>query len=375
MTAPPALARLPAGVPSFFGAEARLRRAVERRVLDVFAGWSYEEVLLPVFDDAELFSGGLGRARAPRTHRFTDAEGNLLALRPELTTLVARLVATRLRGHRPPLRLAYSGDVFRFDPPRRGASSAVHQLGVEHVGTNRLEADLEVLLVCGEALAALGVGGARLSLGHVGFLAGVVGALGLPPDVAEDLREHLDRRDPDGIARALAGRADAARVDELARLVTLSGGREVLAQARALVRNETSRAALDDLAATLDGAAAAGLEGALAVDLGRVAGYDYYTGLTFQVWAPGLGAPLGGGGRYDRLMAQLGRDLPAVGFSLALDALVRAAEDGPAGPALAAAPTPVALAGDDLAALFRRAAAERRAGRVVRVDAPQPGAP
>jgi len=79
------LARVPSGVQYVFGAEARLRRAVERRVLDVFGGWSYEEVILPIFDYAELFEGGLGQGRA-RTYRFTDHQGELMALRPELTT-------------------------------------------------------------------------------------------------------------------------------------------------------------------------------------------------------------------------------------------------------------------------------------------------
>jgi ATP phosphoribosyltransferase regulatory subunit len=355
-----------------FGAEARLRRAVERRVLDVFDGWSYDEVILPIFDYAELFEGGLGEGRA-RTYRFTDHAGELLALRPELTTLVARTVATRLRDEPLPLRLAYSGEVFRFDPPRRGRHSEFHQVGVEHLGTNRLEADLEVLLVCVEALRALGLSGFRLTLGHVGFLGGIVDALKLPPEVRDALRERLDRRDPDGIGQVLDGFGEPERVAELARLATLSGANapdEVLERALGLVRNPVSRAAALELSRVLETARSAGLADAFEVDLGGVAGFDYYTGMTFQVYLPGLASALGGGGRYDRLMGQFGRDLPAVGFSLCLDWLADAVARAAGAERLAPAPTSEALANDDLPALFRRAASARAAGRRVRIDAP-----
>ena len=363
----PPLARVPAGVQSLFGAEARLRRAVERRALESFAGWSYEELLLPVFDYAELFEGGLGQGRA-RLYRFTDHQGDLLALRPELTTLVARTVATRLRQAPLPLRLSYSGEVFRFDPPRRGRQAEFHQVGLEHLGTDRLEADLEVLLICAEALRALGLTGFRLALGHVGFLSGIADSLGLAPTEREALRAALDRREPEGIARALEGQAEPQRVAELARLATLSGGPEVLEDALRLVKNPVSRAAAEELSRVLETARAAGLDQSLAVDLGSVAGFDYYTGMTFQVFVPGLAAPLGGGGRYDRLMSQFGWDLPAVGFSLCLDWLCEAVERAGQAARLAPAPRPEPLPGGELGALFRQAAALRAAGRAIRIE-------
>jgi len=110
--------------------------------------------------------------------------------------------------------------------------------------------------------------------------------------------------------------------------MTLTGGREVLAEALEVVNNELSRSALAELGRLLDRAGEAGLADRLQVDLGSVAGFDYYTGPTFRVFAPGVGSPLGGGGRYDRLMARFGRDLPAVGFSLCVDWIVELLGDG-----------------------------------------------
>jgi len=82
------LTKIPAGVQYFFDDEAKLRRFVERRVMDVFDGWSYDEIILPMFDYHDLFARGMGAEQAGRTYRFVDRDGALLALRPELTSLV-----------------------------------------------------------------------------------------------------------------------------------------------------------------------------------------------------------------------------------------------------------------------------------------------
>jgi ATP phosphoribosyltransferase regulatory subunit len=85
------LTKIPAGVQYFFDDEVKRRRYVERRAMDVFAGWSYDEIILPIFDYHDLFARGMGEEKAERTYRFVDRDGALLALRPELTSLVARV--------------------------------------------------------------------------------------------------------------------------------------------------------------------------------------------------------------------------------------------------------------------------------------------
>ncbi|HWP45041.1 MAG TPA: ATP phosphoribosyltransferase regulatory subunit, partial [Blastocatellia bacterium] len=91
------LSKIPPGVQYIFGQQARIRRWIERRIMDVFAGWSYSEIILPIFDYADLFALGMGKEQAEMTYRFTGRDGKLLALRPEMTSLVARTVATRFR--------------------------------------------------------------------------------------------------------------------------------------------------------------------------------------------------------------------------------------------------------------------------------------
>src|SRR5262247_3594417 len=128
------LTKIPAGVQYFFDDEVKLRRYIERRAMDVFAGWSYNEIILPIFDYHDLFARGMGDEKAKRTYRFVDRDGALLALRPELTSLVARTVATRFKNKERPLRLCYSGEVFRYDDPIERTAREFHQLGIEQIG-------------------------------------------------------------------------------------------------------------------------------------------------------------------------------------------------------------------------------------------------
>ncbi|HEX5084176.1 MAG TPA: ATP phosphoribosyltransferase regulatory subunit [Blastocatellia bacterium] len=321
------LTKIPAGVQYFFDDEVKLRRYVERRAMEVFAGWSYDEIILPMFDYHDLFARGMGEEKAERTYRFVDRDGALLALRPELTTLVARTVATRFIKRDRPIRLCYSGEVFRYDEPTERAAREFHQFGVEYIGEPDIIADIEVLLVAAEALAALGLDGFRIALSHVDFFNGVAGSLKLDGDRRSQLREMIDRRNSLAVEEFLqkqAAEIEESRRADFSRLIQVAGKQDVIRRAREILNSERALAAvdhLDKIYTTLD---SLGLGENFDLDLGDTGGLEYYTGLTFKVYAPGCGAAIGGGGRYDNLIANFGEPEPAVGFSIALDGLVGA---------------------------------------------------
>jgi ATP phosphoribosyltransferase regulatory subunit len=321
------LTKIPAGVQYFFDDEVKLRRYVERRAMDVFAGWSYDEIILPIFDYHDLFARGMGEEKAERTYRFVDRDGALLALRPELTSLVARTVATRFIKRARPVRLCYSGEVFRYDEPTERAAREFHQLGVEQIGEPDILADIEVLLVAAEVLAALGLDGFRIALSHVDFFNGVADFLKLEARGRAQLREIIDRRNSLAVEEFLQTRApgvEESRRADFSRLIQIAGKQDVIRRAREILINGRSLAAvdhLDKIYSTLD---SLGFGENFDVDLGDTGGLEYYTGLTFKVYAPGFGAEIGGGGRYDNLIANFGEPEPAVGFSIALDGLVGA---------------------------------------------------
>jgi ATP phosphoribosyltransferase regulatory subunit len=362
------LSRIPSGVQYIFDDEVRSRRWIERQAMGVFEGWSYSEIILPIFDYADLFALGMGKDQSEMTYRFTGRDGKLLALRPEMTSLVARTVATRFRDRPRPIRLSYSGEVFRWDEPRGGRQYEFHQIGLEHIGSDRLEADTEVLVVAIEALRRLGIEGFTITLGHADFFNGVAERLMLDQDSRRSLREAIDRKDAERLKAFMEAHADETNQDTFCHLAALAGKREVLEQARALVSNEKSLAALDDIERVYQITQALGIADYIDIDLGDVGGLDYYTGLTFKIYAPGLGAALGRGGRYDRLLANFGMAEPAVGFSLCLDWLAQLIAPALRERAVESNDVVRLKPDDDLVAVFKEANRLRSEGKKIEIS-------
>jgi ATP phosphoribosyltransferase regulatory subunit len=364
------LAQVPPGVQCFVGDEARRRRSVEEQVVAVFEGWDYEEIIPPLFDYADVFAG---EALASKTYSFVARDGSVLALRPDFTSLLAKIAAGRLRDRQAPLRLYYSGEVVRYEPVKAGRQNELYQMGLEHLGGDARAADAEVLAIAAECLERLGVRGFVLAVGHVGVFAGLVEAAGLTGERLATLRDRVESKDPAGVRQLLQGAAGVPQqvAAALERLTVLGGGRETLEQAASVCGFcPPARAALEELRAVTDALATAGLAGRVAVDLAEVRGLDYYTGLVFRVFAPDLGFEVGGGGRYDSLLGRFGRPLPAVGFMLGLDRVALLLERQGQ---LAVAPRSAeAVQGSSLGETLARAVARRAEGVRVRFGNGEP---
>lgn len=361
---PHSLVQVPPGVQCFVGEEARLRRAVEEQVVGVFEGWDYEEIIPPLFDYADVFAGA---DLAAQTYSFVGRDGSLLALRPDFTSLLAKIAAGRLAGRPLPLRLYYSGEVLRYEPPRAGRRSELFQMGLEHLGGDPRAADCEVLAIAAECLERLGLTGWVLALGHVGVFNGLLAGAPMEASHRQRLRDRVESKDTAGVdeAAGAAGLAPEVRA-ALVRLTSMAGDPSILDEAEGALRAwPATREALAELRGVVAALEKGGLRGRLAVDLGEVRGLDYYTGLVFRAYAPGLGFEAGGGGRYDALLARFGRPLPAVGFMLGLDRLALLLErQGLGSPA--SLPQAQAVGGDDLGQALARARALRQQGRRVR---------
>jgi len=360
------LVQVPPGVQCFLGDEARRRRSIEERVVNVFEGWDYEEIIPPLFDYADVFAS---QALLPKTYSFVGRDGSLLALRPDFTSLLAKIAAGRLAGRPAPMRLYYSGEVLRYEPPRAGRQSELFQMGLEHLGGEPRAADAEVLAIAAECLDVLGVRGFVLALGHVGVFGGLLAGVALDPATLERLRERVEAKDPAGVRDALPAGAVPARVaDALVRLTTLSGDPTILAEAEtALASCPEARVALAELAKVAETLQLAGLGRGLTVDLSEVRGLDYYTGLVFRAYAPDLGFEVGGGGRYDTLLARFGRPMPAVGFMLGLDRLALLLERQGVRPEPPPRPAEV-VSGHGLSQGLERAREKRAAGIRIRFE-------
>ena len=306
----------------YIGAEARLRRTIEDTAMSVFAAWSYEEVITPSVDYYDLFEQGMGHAEAQRGFRFTDNDGRLLALRPDVTSSVARLAATLLSERPRPLRFCYAAPVFRQQPQSHAEWRRENtQLGCELIGTNGHTADLEVLRLAAEILLRLNLDSSYcITINNVEIFNGVAAHLNLAEHAREELRRLIDTRETAELQRFLQSFSnDEARA--FLQPTQLTGKREVIRAAREVITNSRSLGALDSLEELWTALEAHGLANQFEIDLSDVSSLDYYTGLSLKIFVHGAGTSVGRGGRYDGLTGNFGRAEPAVGFVLNLDAL------------------------------------------------------
>lgn len=353
----------------YLGAEARSRRHVEDAAMSVFAGWSYEEVITPTVDFYALFERGMGE-EAQRAFRFTDTDGGLLAMRPDVTSSVARLSATLLRDNPRPLRLCYAAPVFRQQQQSHVEWRRENtQLGCELIGASGLAADLEVLLVAAEVLSRLGLGESScITINNVEIFNGLAEQFGVQDKPRETLRQLIDTRDKSELTRlftAAGGNETAARA--FTGLTQLTGRQEILTQAKQLFTNPRSLRGLDSLEGLWKLIEALDLQTLFEIDLADVSSLDYYTGLSFKVFVRGAGYRIGRGGRYDGLAANFGRSEPAVGFVLNLDSLTDVLNGGSRD--TANEPGPAKLpAGGSVADMFAEALRQRSAGERVCIE-------
>lgn len=312
---PRSIAPIPPGAQDLTGPAAQSRRRLQRLTAEVLERAGYQELLPPTFEYEEVFLRAGGPEVAERLIRFTDRDGRILALRYDFTASLARVAATTFRHAPRPLRLSYSGKVFRQEPDRGGRPRETLQAGAELLGQGDLAADVEIVRLTLELARTMGLRDFQLNLGHAGVLA--PGLEALPEEQRAPVRRWIDRKDRGNLTRALAGAPPDAAA--LTRLAFIIGRREALeraltaAPARArpglehLLRLDTGLSDLD--------------RQHVVYDLGEVRGLDYYTGVQFELFTAGAGRSAGTGGRYDALMARFGEPMSAVGVSLDLDTI------------------------------------------------------
>jgi len=363
------LSRIPSGMRYFCGREARTRRAIEEVALSVFEGWSYEEITTPALDYYSLFEQGMGH-EARNAFRFMDADGKLLALRPDVTSGVARAAVTLLSRRERPLRLWYVAPVFRQQAQSHAAFRREStQIGCELFGVAGEAAEIETLVMASEILERLGLQDEFIiTLNDVDVFNGVAQNLNLDADLRTRMRELVESRNATDLERFLSNFASPEESRSFADLIQLSGKRNVFAAARQVINNDRSQRALDRLDRLWEVIESLSLAHRFEIDLGDVSELDYYTALSFKVYVKGAGARVGGGGRYDNLTAKLGKPEPAIGFVLDLNALT----DLVLGRSLSLTgrPSPVVeISEPDSKTIFRAAIRARAEGRSVFIKA------
>jgi ATP phosphoribosyltransferase regulatory subunit len=304
---------IPSGTRDVLPDEMRELRDITEAVRGVFELDGYGEVWTPALEYETVLGRGGG---APPAYRVFDDHGEVLALRTDMTVPIARLVATRYPTAEPPLRFCYFAHVYRGVRPHRGQNREFLQAGIELVGSPAPDGTAEALSVLCHALTATGLRGYRIGLGDASLYRTLLRSYGVEDAVGDRLVLALVARDFVALESELARlELDDADAQQLLRVPQIRGGPDVLNDAQGPVAEAVAGLR------RVHGLLAPEVADRVIFDLGLARDLGYYTGAVFEVYDPALGAPLGGGGRYDDLLGRFGRPLPAVGFALGIDRL------------------------------------------------------
>jgi ATP phosphoribosyltransferase regulatory subunit len=296
---------IPSGTRDVLPDEMRELRVITEAFRDVFESSGYGEIATPALEYEAVLTRGDPAAADP-AYKLFDEHGNVLVLRSDMTIPIARVVATRYGSAEPPLRFCYFAHAYRSVRPQRGQAREMLQVGMELIGAPGPEGTAEAVTVLAAGLEAAGLENYRIGLGDASLYPRLLDRVGVPAGARPQILHELVTRDFVGLEREVAAHGH----DELVRVPQLRGGVEVLDAA-------PEAAPLRSVYDLLPGEVAA----RVIFDLGLIRSLGYYTGAVFEVYDAALGAPIGGGGRYDDLLQRFGRDLPACGWALNVERL------------------------------------------------------
>jgi histidyl-tRNA synthetase len=308
----------PKGVSEYVPPQSRKFESVREALLTPARNAGYELIELPVFEDTDLFTRGVGESTdvvSKEMYTFEDRGGRSITLRPEGTAGVMRAVIEHgLDRGQLPTKLYYSGAFFRAERPQAGRYRQFYQVGIEAIGTQDSALDAEVIAIADAGFKAIGLKKYRLE----------ITSLGDAESRAKhrvDLVAYIEKLDLDDATKARATINPLRLFDDKREEV-----KKQMASAPLLLDylSQESRKDFESVQKHLNA-----LGVGFTVNPRMVRGLDYYTGTTFEFVHELLGAQsgIGGGGRYDGLMAELGgQELSGIGFGLGIDRCVLAAE-------------------------------------------------
>jgi ATP phosphoribosyltransferase regulatory subunit len=304
---------LPEHIDDILPAEAMRIESLRRRILDLFFSRKYELVIPPLVEFTDSLLTGTGHDLDLRTFKLVDQlSGRMMGVRADITPQVARIDA-HLLNRRGVTRLCYCGSVLHARPATPAASREPIQIGAEIFGHAGIASDLEIQGLLCSALAAAGVRGARMDIGHVAVFRSLVRAAGIGHELEVDLFEALQKKDVAGL-KGLSRKTDGKTRAALLLLPDLYGGVEVIGLAeRKLPQHPELKKALETLRAL---ARASPIP--VSFDLAELRGYHYHSGMVFDAYCDGVSGAVARGGRYDEVGKAFGRPRAATGFSIDL---------------------------------------------------------
>ncbi|WP_407925830.1 ATP phosphoribosyltransferase regulatory subunit [Agathobaculum faecis] len=311
----------PEGTRDLLFSSCRALRQTENTIRAALENRGYSEIITPAVEYFDVFAQANPELDQEQMLKVIDRSGRICVVRPDNTTPIARIAATRLDNAALPVRLYYSQKVFRSVVGGHGHKGEFLQVGAELIGADGLEADKDILSAAFGALTETGAAGFRIELGHAEIYKALIEELGVDAAAAESIRRLIENKSFAALGDALSPYGDRPAAGALRAMPQLFGGMEVLDRVEALTGNVRVLGAVSYLRRLYRALDEAGYGDRIMIDLGLVHEMDYYTGVMFRGYIGGAGAAILAGGRYNALCAKFGKDMPAGGFGIDVESV------------------------------------------------------
>jgi histidyl-tRNA synthetase len=307
------------GMRDLIGEEAQAFTYIIGKARETSSLYGYKEVITPHVEPLELLSAKSGEEIRQRMFIFKDLGERLVALRPEFTASIARLATTSLKNEPKPLRLFSVGTVYRYDEPQRGRYREFWQSNFELMGSAKPEGDAEIVLLTNNLMKSLGLHGYAFKIGHIGVIRGILSQDGVDEKTQNAVLQRMDKKEYDAALKLVESEKCRTMLEGL---IEIRGNDwlDTVEQIQSHVANyEKAKAAAENLAEVLR-LVTESAELSITVEPAFARGLEYYTGMIFEIYIPGLDIALGGGGRYDKLIEAFGGEpTPGVGCAHGID--------------------------------------------------------
>ena len=311
----------PEGTRDLLFSSCRALRQTENAVRDALEERGYSEIITPAVEYFDVFAQANPELDQDQMLKIIDKSGRICVARPDNTTPIARIAATRLDDAALPVRLYYSQKVFRSVSGDHGHKGEFLQVGAELIGADGLAADKDILSAAFAALSRTGADNFRIELGHAEIYKALIEELGADAASSEAIRRLIENKSFAALGDALQPFDSRPAAKALSAMPQLFGGIEVLDEVETLTGNVRVLGAIAYLRRLYQALDEAGYGDRIMIDLGLVHEMDYYTGIMFRGYIGGAGAAILAGGRYNALCAKFGRDLPAGGFGIDVESV------------------------------------------------------
>ncbi|PGZ11081.1 ATP phosphoribosyltransferase regulatory subunit [Bacillus cereus] len=318
----------PNGTRDYLFEECTLIEEVEQKLRRTFLDRGYEEIRTPTIEFYDVFAFQNRPIDEEKIYKFFDEKGRIIVLRPDMTIPLARVIGTQRWDT--PLKVTYSGNVFRANESLSGKYNEMVQSGIEIIGIDNVRAEIECVISVMQALQKLKVQSFTIEIGQVQLYKCIVKKLSIYDEEESVLRAYIESKNYAGLSNFIEEKK-LDRSDEtvrlLERLPRLFGSLDVIEEAEKLASSNEMKMAIARVKEIYETIEKLGYGSYISIDLGMVQHLDYYTGVIFKGYIYEIGEEIISGGRYDELIGNFGEMMPAVGLAVQVNQIVKALQE------------------------------------------------